>query len=573
VAERDGSAQGLEGVCLRAEPPMDLSTLAAIDLGAIPDAGARTAIRGLLNLVEQLVAENRALREEVQQLRDALARAQGEQGRPKVQPHTAPARAADYSSERQRRQPKDWQKAAKVDQLVITRTERLAVDPATLPPDAEYKGTERVVVQDLKLEVDTVCFEKEVWYLPSEQRSVRAVLPAGYEGEFGPGIKALALALHYGANVTEAKLLELFRHAGVLMSTGYLAGLLSGDPAGFAAEARAVERAGLASSPWQHLDDTGTRVDGRNWYCHVFGNGLFSVYRTTPKKDRLTVLEVLSGGQRQYLWNAEADVHLEAWGLTTSATRWLTGLARDQVLDVATAEGWLDRAGRGPGAQTRTRLLEALAIAAYHAQTDWPMVECLVCDDAAQFRLVTDELALCWVHEGRHYTKLTAHLPQHRTQLATFRQEFWTYYRDLLAYRVQPTAAERTRLQTRFETLFTPTTGFQLLDERIALTRRKQHDLLRVLDHPELPLHNNPAELAARRRVRKRDASFGPRSAAGRAAWDTFHTLAATTQQLGVSFYAFLKDRLTHAGVEPPLARLLSERASALSLGASWAVS
>jgi Transposase IS66 family len=552
---------------------MDLNALASIDLDAIPDEGARTAIGRLLNLVEHLVAENRALREEVQRLRDALARAQGEQGRPKVKPNKGPAPAADYSSERQRRQPQDWQKAAKVDQLVITRTERLRVDPATLPADAEYKGTEAVVVQDLKLDLENVCFEKEVWYVPSEQRSVRAVVPAGYEGQFGPGIKALALALHFGANVTEAKLLELFRHAGVVLSGGYLAGLLSGDVADLANEARAVERAGLASSPWQHYDDTATRVDGQNEHCHIFGNGLFSVYRTRPKKDRLTVLDVLGGGQRQYLWNAEADVHLDAWGLTASATRWLAGLPRDQVLDVAPVEGWLDRAGRGPGAQTRTRLLEALAIAAYHAQAAWPIVECLVCDDAPQFRLVTDELALCWVHEGRHYTKLTAFLPQHRAQLDTFRQAFWTYYHDLLAYRAQPTPAERTRLQRHFDTLFTPNTGFALLDERIALTRRKQPDLLRVLDHPELPLHNNPAELAARRRVRKRDASFGPRTAAGRAAWDTFHTLAATTQQLGVSFYAFLKDRLTRAGTVPPLDALLTERARQLLLGASWVFS
>src|SRR5947199_9744983 len=135
---------------------MDLSSLATIDLEAIADAGARTAIRGLLNLVEQLAAENRALREEVQRLRDALARAQGEQGKPQVKPNTpsAPPRGTDYSSEGERRQPQTWQKQPKVDRITITRTERLAVDRATLPPDAEYKGTEAVVVQDLKLELD-----------------------------------------------------------------------------------------------------------------------------------------------------------------------------------------------------------------------------------------------------------------------------------------------------------------------------------------------------------------------------------------------------------------------------------
>jgi hypothetical protein len=243
------------------------------------------------------------------------------------------------------------------------------------------------------------------------------------------------------------------------------------------------------------------------------------------------------------------------------------------VLDDATVEHLLDRQRPYLGPQQRTRIREALAIAAYQAQTDWPIGRTLVCDDAAQFRLVTDDLALCWIHEGRHYTRLTAYLPPHRRLLEEVRGQFWVYYRELLAYRERPTADERVRLAARFDELFATETGFRLLDDRIALTRQKRDGLLRVLAHPELPLHNNPAELAARRRVRKRDASFGPRSEAGITAWDTFHTLAATTQQLGVSFFAYLQDRLTAAGRIPPLAEVLTAQAATLHLGASWATS
>ena len=71
-------------------------------------------------------------------------------------------------------------------------------------------------------------------------------------------------------------------------------------------------------------------------------------------------------------------------------------------------------------------------------------------------------------------------------------------------------------------------TGYQELDKLIAKTQAKQARLLTVLDFPELPLHNNPAELAARQRVRKRDISFGPRTPDGVAAWDTVMTLAET---------------------------------------------
>jgi hypothetical protein len=65
------------------------------------------------------------------------------------------------------------------------------------------------------------------------------------------------------------------------------------------------------------------------------------------------------------------------------------------------------------GSQQRTRIIEAAAIAFYHQQTDWPVVQTLVCDDAPQFKLLTDSIALCWVHEGRHYKKLTPYVACH----------------------------------------------------------------------------------------------------------------------------------------------------------------
>ncbi len=103
------------------------------------------------------------------------------------------------------------------------------------------------------------------------------------------------------------------------------------------------------------------------------------------------------------------------------------------------------------------------------------------------------------------------------------------------------------------------------------LTRMKQVQLVAVLAHPEVPLHNNAAELGARQRVRKRDVSFGPRTAEGSKAWDTFMSLAATTRKLGVSFLHYVYDRIAGTNQIPPLADLIAERAPELKLGASWA--
>jgi hypothetical protein len=263
---------------------IDLSLLTRLNQEMIASAGDRVVLRDLLNLVERLVTENQAQREELQRLRDEINRLKGEQAKPSFKPKGPPPGGTNYSSEQERRQPKSWQKGPKLDQIRIDRVERRPVDRATLPPDAIYKGIETVTIQDLILRTDNVQFELELWYSPAQRRRYRAPLPPGYEGEFGPGIKTFALDLTYSANVSEGKLLEVFRQAAVQMSSGWLATFLSGDPGELAAEARAVEQAGLAACCWVHGDTTGTPVAGASWYCHVQGNPLFTAYHTLPKQ-------------------------------------------------------------------------------------------------------------------------------------------------------------------------------------------------------------------------------------------------------------------------------------------------
>ena len=543
--------------------------IASIDLASIADVGARQAIRALLNLVEEQASEIRVLRVENQQLRDELTRLKGGQGRPKIPPGKSAGGSMDYSSEQERRPaPKSWQKRGKQDRLRIDRTERVVVDPATLPADAELKGYERVVVQDLVLRTDTVAFELAVWYSPSERRSYRARRPAGYDGAFGPYLRTLVLTLAYGGGMSERKILELVAGTGIVISAGTVSNLLTEGRVAFETEAREVLEAGLESSPYQHIDDTSTRVNGEAQYCQILCNALYTAYQTTPGKDRRTVIEVLRGGRpRAYRFDAEADRHLAWLKLSAGARAKLAAaIPRDQELDEATLTALVAAPALRLGPRQQEQVREALALAAYLADPDWPVVRTLVCDDAPQFRAITEELALCWIHEGRHFKKLTPYLPQHQAALADILTQFWAYYRELLAYRELPTMQDRLRLDARFDTLFGTKTGYQALDERLALTRDKKPELLLVLEHPELPLHNNPAELGARQRVRKRDVSFGPRSPAGSAAWDTFMTLAATTRKLGLDFSAYLRDRFTTAGQIPPLADLISARASQLAL-------
>jgi hypothetical protein len=213
--------------------------------------------------------------------------------------------------------------------------------------------------------------------------------------------------------------------------------------------------------------------------------------------------------------------------------------------------------------QQQTRILEAAALTAYHQQTAMPIGPNLLTDDAPQFRFITRVQSLCRVHEGRHYKKLMPFVAHHQQLLADFQRQFWAYYHRLNAYRTDPTPARAAQLDQEFDALFSQVTGYDELDKRIAKTKAKKDRLLKVFAYPEMPLHNNPAELAARRRVRKRDISFGPRTPDGVAAWDTFMTLAATARQLGVSFYAYIYDRVSGARALPDLADIIRERTPA----------
>jgi hypothetical protein len=547
--------------------------LEGFDLDQIQDLeGARQAIAGLLNLVETLNQENQALREQVQRLRDELNRLKGEQGQPKIRANRKqPASSSDHSSERERRKPKQWKKGSKKEKIEVDEVQVLEVDSEELPDDAQFKGYVDVVVQDVEIRTNNILFRKEKYYSPSQGKTYLAELPPGYEGEFGPGLKAVVLVLHFGSQMTEPKILEFLHNAGVHISAGQLSNMLIQKQDSFHEEKDAVYEAGLRSSPWQHIDDTGARVKGQNQYCHIVCNPLYTAYSTREKKNRLTVVDVLRNAEeRIFRLNEEAYALLDEFRLPVKVLRLLRDLPQDQELDEGTFLNLLAAHLPDLGPRQRERVLDAAAVAAYHAQLEFPIVRLVLCDDAPQFKLVTEELALCWVHDGRHYKKLTPCVAYHRQLLDAFLGHYWDFYDQLLAYRQQPTPEEHTRLEQKFDKLFSTTTGYEALDERIAKTQAKKRFLLMVLAHPEIPLHNNPAELGARRQVRQRKISFGTRSEEGTKAWDTFATLAATAKKLDVSFYAYVYDRISETYELPSLASLITKKAEELPLGASW---
>jgi hypothetical protein len=544
-------------------------------LHRIQDPEIRRIVQLLANHLEQALNDLDTLRAENQRLKDEINRLKGEQGKPNVKPNKktdTDQDPTDHSSEEQRKQRKPWSKDTKNDKIVIDRSEIVPLDPTTLPEDAVFKGYEEVLIQNLLLKTDNVCFKRATYYSASAGKTYLAPLPPGYEGGFGPDLKALVLSLHHLGNVSQPALHTFLTHAGIRVSTGWIGDFLIAQQEDFHQEKSEIALAGLASSPWVGTDDTATRVNGVNQPCHVLTNPLFTTYTTLEKKDRRAVLTVLHNGQPVPLVLTPEVLTSEAvLSLPAKWQRVLGTWPLNTLFEQATVCDWLDQQMPTLSATARKSLLDTLAIAGYHFQTQVPVVRALVCDDAPQFPGLTADLGLCWVHDGRHYRKLVPHLPLHRQLLEAFLKDYWTYYDRLLAYREHPTSQESQRLRDDFDTLFSPDTGYAHLDFRIQQTRANKDKLLLVLSPPELPLHNNASEWAVRRRVRKRDVSFGARSEAGVRAGDTFQTLAATAQKLGVSFIAYVADRVSGRREMPSLASLITERASQMDLGASWA--
>ena len=547
--------------------------IADIDLSVIQDEVVRKQIRQLLNLVEKQAADLRALQEENQSLRDEINHLKGEQGKPDIKANKVKSEeTSKHSSETERKVSRKRHGSSKKAEIKVDRKEVVKVRVEELPADAQFKGYVDVVVQDIVVKTDNVLFRKEKYYSPSTGKTYLAELPRGYEGEFGPGVKAFGLDMYFEVGASEPKILGFLHRVGMEISKGKFSNLLLEDQDMFHTESEAVYESGLRSTSYQQTDSTLTRVNGQNQNCHIVCNPFYTVYRTLPQKDRLSVLDVLRNGRpRRFRLNQTALDCLANVQLSQATRQTLAACCSELEMTEENFQEHLAFLLPKLSHQQRKEITDAAAIAAYWAETDWPVIENLVCDDAPHYNKLTRRMMLCWVHEGRPYKKLHPVVPLHRQLLDGFLKHFWDYYHELLAYKQSPSEAERARLEAVFDELFATQTGYEALDERIAKTRAKKQSLLLVLEYPELPLHNNASELGVRRRVRKRDVSFGPRTEAGKRAWDTFMTLAETTRKLGVNFYAYLHDRITGANTTPPLADLITQAAGNFTLPApTW---
>jgi transposase IS66 family protein len=507
-------------------------------------------------LVRQLLEIIRSQHERIQQLEDEIARLKGLKTRPAIAPSRLETPPRKPSAPGRKRPGSD--KRSKTAELTIT--DEKVVPLVDKPPGSNFKGYEEYVVQELVIKPSVILYRRERWQTPDGQTLIAPLPPEVLPGShFGPNLICFIVHQYHHQHVTQPLLWEQLDQFGIDISMGQLSRILTEQKEAFHQEKDQLLPAALEVSPYVQVDDTGARHKGRNGYCTQIGNDLFACFESTNSKSRLNFLELLRRPHTDYVINDIAVGYWEEQKLAAAVVEKLCQgpcqfgdtpgwHARLQELDI-TAERHVRIASEGA-------LLGSLI--AHGVSTELGILS----DGAGQFKVLVH--IACWIHAERPLTRMVPYSDEHWVAIEKVRQLIWELYQGLKAYRLEPNETQRLLLEARFDELCANRTNFPSIDTVLKGMSENRADLLRVLERPEVPLHNNLSEGHMRDYVKKRKISGSTRSEAGRRARDTFASLKKTCRRLGVNFWAYLQDRLRGQGRIPPLPELIRRRAEDL---------
>jgi len=532
---RFGSVDSLHHV----PPPPTLSALTRAELEA---------------LLVGLFGEVASLKQTLAEQREEIARLKGLKGRPNIKPSGMEKGTAPPKPEKPGKHPG----RGKVTPRVKVEEEVIRIE---IPPGSIFKGHEPFLVQDLTISATAIRYLRERWIMP-DGRTILAPLPEGIEGHFGPELRRFALMQYHRGQSTMPRLLAMLRSVGVSISKRQLVRLLNENHEGFIAEAQAVLRAGLETSPWVSVDDTGARHAGKNSFCTQIGNEWFTWFRTRSSKSRLNFLDLLRAGHTDYVLNDAAYDYMRNQGLPAATIARLRAEPQTRFSDQTAWEAHLDRLGLNALKVTPDpiRLATEGALWGSVQAHEFLCDAVILSDDAGQFNI--GQHALCWVHAERLVHKLDAFNDQHRAAQTRVRGLIWDLYADLKAYQLKPAKRRAVALRARFDRIFLRRTGFVTLDRLLARLQANKAELLRVLERPEIPLNTNGSENDIRCHVTRRKVSAGTRSQIGRDCRDAFLSLGKTCDKLGIAIWDYLGSRfkVASAAIIEPLDRYVRAR-------------
>jgi len=497
-------------------------------------------------LLVELFGELATLKQTVAEQREEIARLKGLKGRPDIKPSGMDKGAAAVKPAIEEKRPG----RGKVTPRVKVEETVIGIE---VPPGSVFKGHESFLVQDLVISANATCYLRERWVTP-DGRTILAPLPQGINGHFGPELRRFVLVQYHQGQSTMPRLHALLRSVGVAISKRQLVRLLNENHEGFITEAQDVLRAGLETSPWVSVDDTGARHAGKNGFCTQIGNEWFTWFRTRSSKSRLNFLDLLRAGHTDYVLNDVAYAYMRELDLPAATIALLAAGPQTRFAGQAAWLAHLDRLGFTTLKVTPNPVQIATegalwgSIRAHEFLCD----AVILSDDAGQFNV--GRHALCWVHAERLVHKLDTFNDRNRAAQTKVRGLIWDFYAGLKAYQLKPGKRRASALRARFDRIFLRRTGFVTLDRLLARLHANKEELLMVLERPEIPLHTNGSENDIRCHVTRRKVSAGTQSDIGRDCRDAFLSLVKTCDKLGIAIWDYLGSRFKVVGaaiIEP----------------------
>lgn len=432
--------------------------------------------------------------------------------------------------------------------------------PTFKPSKLDQQTDRDFIVQDLHIQAHNTRYRLEYWLTPEGDTLTRQRPPTLRNRHFGPDLTSYILYQHPHCQTTQPLLLEQLCEWGIDISSGQINRLLLDSQTAFHQEKETLLQAGLDVSSYVTVDDSGARHHGKNGYVTHIGNDFFGWFESTPSKSRINFLELLCAGRKDYHVTAEAIDYMSQQKRPIQPLNMLSGSV-GRLFE--SEEQW--RLFLGDAGITCTRhcrmATEGVLLGSLLQHGDGDNLA-IISDGAGQFNVLSP--ALCWVHTERLIHKTLPLNETHRQEIAQLREQIWTLYKALKAYKSAPTESQKAVLACQFDEIFTQKIRYITLNQTLKRIHSNKAKLLLVLERPDIPLHTNGSETDIRDYVKKRKVSGGTRSDEGRRCRDTFASLKKTYRKLGVSFWQYLLDRLsTDEQMIPPLADLVREKAAA----------
>lgn len=503
-------------------------------------------IRSQAEQIQRQTERINNLEETIEELKDEISRLNKTPRRPKLKPNKMEPRSRKKSGSEGRATGSNKNICAP-----DKKREEIKIAAEDVPQGSRFKGYSEFKVQDLEITVKETTYKLEVWQAP-DGAVIRARLPEQYRGRhFGPDLRTLIINL-YAQGMTQPAMYDFLKGVGVEISPGQINHILLEDADGFAEVSEAILQTGLREASYIRADDTGARHKHRNGYCTHIGGEHFSYYKTTFSKSRENFLKILCQGREGYRINDAMIWHLYQSGVADDVLnlfeeqrgkryQWKKGLNR------------LLTSLKLYGKKLRSQCVEA-ALVGFISEEILKEGQVLLSDRAGQFAVF--DHAGCWVHMERPLRKVRASSESVQKELNEVREAVWRLYRTLKESAL--TQTDREKVEAQYDALVAMTSTSPTITGVIESFREYRDEMLKALDHPGLPLHNNDSERDIRGFVKRRKISGSTKSEKGKKFRDGLASLKQTCFRLGLSFWKYSAEWFR--GKPPDLAQLVRER-------------